>query len=202
MMQVQINADVFVRFANLARNLPPSDPRDYLRSVMIEVANGNAFIVSTDSRFMAVQRLGELAGEFRACIVADDVLTAQVRAEMPFSSSLFVSHEKVTTSLGFMYPGQPFISPPPGKINELFKWRDLLRVKVDQNNGTMFINAPRMRALIETSPSGRVLFPPKIDIAKPIVVKDAIDPDWLGVFLGRTEDAPLSYGSLPEWFNV
>lgn len=201
-MQVQINADVFVRFANLARNLPANDPRNYLRSVMVEVANGNAFIVATDSRFMAVQRLGEMAGEFRACVLADDVLTGQAAAEIPFSSSLFISAEKVTTALGFMYPGNPFISAPLGKINEMFTWRSLLQVKVENAGGTMFIDTARMQALINTSPSGRVLFPPKIDIAKPIVVKDAVDPDWLGVFLGRTEDAPLSYGSLPGWFNV
>ena len=201
-MQVQINADVFVRFANLARNLPPSDPRNYLRSVMIEVANGSAFIVATDSRFAAVQRLGEMAGEFRACVVADDTMTLQAMAEKPFSSSLFISAEKVTTSLGFTYPGNPFALAPQGKINELFSWRKLFQTAPEKSSGSMFIDMARMRFMLETSPSGRVLFPDKIDTAFPIIVKDAIDSDWLGVFLGRSEDAPQFYGSLPGWFNV
>lgn len=201
-MQIAINADIFVRFANLARNLPADDERKYLRSVLVEVAQGNVFIFATDSRFAAVAKIGESLGEFRACITADDVLTNQANAEKPFASSVFVSAEKVSTSLGFVYPGNPFVEAPQGKINEAFSWRQLFTVMHDKNHRNMFIDTERMRFMHACSPSGKIIFPNKIDTGKPIVVKDSIDDNWLGVFLARPNIGNQLFGNLPEWINV
>lgn len=200
-MQVPVNAEIFLKFAMLARNNSPDDERKYLRSVLIEVANGSAFIFATDSKFAAVQRLGPMSGEFKACITVDDTMTNQAEAERHYSSSVIVTSFMVSTSLGFVYPGNPFVAPPQGVFNKLLTWRDLFKPKGNGAGGSMFLDADRMKFLIDTSPSGCVLFPPKIDASAPIIVKDSLDSNWLGVFIGQSETSPALYGAQPEWLS-
>ena len=68
--------------------------------------------------------------------------------------------------------------------------------------GFMYWDLYQIQTLFECSPSGEIIFPEHINATKPVIVVDANNTEWLGVFIPRSDsDKPLKPATLPEWMK-
>lgn len=202
-MQITIDGEIFVRFARLARSVAPNDARTYLRSVFVESGAAGTFAIATNSRFAAVQKISNDDFGFAKGVTVEDYFFQQVEQESQFGGTVIVENERVLTSFGFIYPGNPFIEPTQGQKNEFHDWRNWFEGGLSNfSQGNVFFDIEQLTTLATCSPSGSLVLPNFIDVSKPLIVKDPIEENWLGVFIARPEkNMNFDFGKLPEWVN-
>lgn len=133
-------------------------------------------------------------------------LIEQCRKEAAFKSSLTITVNEALrfatakTSLGYIAPGNCCMWSTA--VNELDRWKEIAeqaRPIVKKSKGAMFWNGETIAALAGASPSGAIVFPEHIDISLPVVVRDAFDPDWVGLFCSTGQDDQRKPARLPDW---
>ncbi len=215
-MTFKIPCETFLRLSHAATPIPGKD-QPHCFCVRIEYVDGQAYAIATNSLIAAVQYLGSVPPEFNyaVSIVPDAALLAQCAIEKDFDGELtidvivneFMKFASVKTSFGYVQPGNCAYFPPDGMNyspwQELGSWRKMAPLELPKKSkGFMFMETEQITLLGKASPSGRLVFPPFIDSSLPVVVNDAVDPEWFGLFLPREEKRPsnLSPAILPEWF--
>lgn len=204
-MEFSIDCGVFVRLANIARLTQDGQ----LRSVYLECHDGKKVAVASDKKIMAVEFLGESVGpDFSMNAAVDDALINQCNIEKSFNGTVTFNYDTslnyatATTTLGFQHQKNAAVILQE-KRNYLKDWGMCFPRKLPTvSNGGMFAKLDRLAALASSAPSGAVVFPEFIDVNEPVVVNDVHDPNWIGVFLSKSEKGDeIDPVSIPSWIR-
>jgi len=197
MSEYVIPCEVFARLSNLLA-ISYDETDEWCNSVRID--RGCAMV--TNRHFMVVERIDcDLPDPVH--IVADPVLIEQCRKEAQYHSKLHIAvvpaikYASAKTTFGYQYPGNAalWLAAP----NELDKWRSIIPDNVSAtSHGGMLLDLEGLKCMIATSPSGRIVVEQNVDFTKPVIVNDAVDPNWFGVFSAR-EDKLHNPAIIPKW---
>jgi hypothetical protein len=154
---------------------------------------------------MVVERI-EPSNPASLHIIPDPALVAAAEKEIGFHSKIsivandFLKFASAKTTLGYQHPTNVALySDHP---NELEKWRGVVPVDPHESaKGSMCLWTRDLQWLAATSPSGQIVFPRVIDWTKPVLVRDAVDDRWFGVFYVRESDNPHKPAVVPGWFR-
>lgn len=208
-----ITCDTYTRLAGIVEGYEPPRDRQSLRSVYIERRGGHAFAISSCSTLLVGEYIGHSEQEDGSVNLSlDPALIAQCRTEVAFKSGLFVNVNPMLkfatakTSLGYVHPQNAAIWD--FGHNWAANWRKALpKEEVKKSKGFMHWYAAKVAALASSSPSGRVVFPERIDATASTIIRDAVNPNWFGLFMPRMDerDIPkfdmtgIEPGELPKW---
>lgn len=195
-----IPCDTYVRLSKLSNAKRSDDP--WAHSIRID----NGCAMATNRELMVVERI-EPSNPEPLHIAIDLVLIAAAEKEIGFHSSLsivsnpFLKFASAKTTLGYQHPNNAALYL--GEPNELDRWREIVPLEPhEESKGSMQLETHHLQWLAQTSPSGNITFPRVIDWTKPVIVRDAIDDRWFGVFYVREADGPHKPAVLPGWFTV
>ena len=205
-MQVEISCETIGRLARLNRTLPAGEDRSWLRSIFVEVRNGFAFAGATNAIFAAVESVGKTSSPDGFVVIRHDGVfldaaeqsdpevkcTISEWAEMRFCTLVAPNGYHTTADAALR---------DPDAVNTLKDWRKWFPDELPEVSGRpMFIDVDGLDALVQSSPSGRVVFPRVIDADLPVVVRDTMSAHWVGVFFARPNSGIFLKGSsLPDW---
>ena len=206
-MQIEIPCEVIGRLSQVNHVLPQNENRKWLSSIFVErTSSGHVFVGATNAQFAAIEMIGIQRGEVGFVVLKrDDVWLDAARNSDPdvkcnvneWSEMNFCT---LTAPNGYSTTGDAAIRDPEA-IATLKKWRDWLPEALPSETGrSMFIDIDGLQSLVNSSPSGCVVFPQIIDSSKPIIVRDVYSPDWLGVFYAQPANGLFLKGAqLPDW---
>lgn len=211
-MKFDIKCATFARIASICsffepRTLP--DIRAKLNTVRLETRNGRTFAVATNQQVAAIELIGITPGaqDGHAHIILDPVLINQCKAEAFMNGvlSINVIPEIATafaqTSSGWNYPGNPCYWFDDTPLNDWRNWAPDAPVTKTEN--IMMWSVFHMQSLVETSPSGKVYFPKHVDAEKPVVIRDCVDPNWVGLFVPKPQgETQKIAATLPDWWRA
>ena len=176
-----------------------------LSTIRLEIKNNRQYIIGYNKYIACVQYLGE-------CVDSDEVLyldfnektLENLRFELNIGSDYIIETNPelalatVTTSLGSKY--EKFVYwLDEDETDGWFSWFS----ESDENIGFMYWDLYQIQTMFECSPSGEIIFPEHINANKPVIVADANNNEWFGVFIPRSDsDKPLKPATLPEWINA
>lgn len=193
----EIPCDVYARLAGVTDTIY-FDGSPWCKTMRIE--DGKAIV--TNRKVMVIESIGGPKGVGH--VIIDPQLVAQCRTEAPFDSKLTVTIDDALrfgtakTTLGYCFPGNVGRWGP--EENELARWRTALPIReATASDGAMLWDAPVISALCASSPTGGLVFPRFIDCNMPVVIRDASDDRWCGIFLPRAHDSVYGAAKLPEW---
>lgn len=194
-----IPCETFVRLTNVLKFMPKDDP--WCKSVRLE---GNLAIV-TNRQYIAIERLDTVAPSVLH-IPADPALIDQCAKEAVFHSKMHIvandmlKFASLKTSLGYQHTGNAGLYLDG--VNVIDRWRDILpTAPVKKSKGSMCLELGAVANLIESSPSGKIVFPEHIDWTVPVVVRDAVDPNWCAFFYVRESDNIHDPATIPGWIK-
>ena len=196
-MEHIIPCETFARLCNVLKFMPKDDP--WCRSIRLD---GN-MAIATNRFYIAIERLDTSVASVLH-IPADPVLIEQCVKEAPFHSKMHIvandmlRFASLKTSLGYAYPGNAGVYLDT--LNPVDRWREIVPTSLPKKSkGSMCIDTAMLASLAESSPSGKITFPEHIDWTLPVVVRDAVDPNWCGIFYVRESDNPHDPATIPGW---
>lgn len=197
MPEITISCEIIARMSHLLNR--SDDP--WARSLRLD---GNCAI-ATERNYMAVQRIKDSVDQ-PVHLLFDEVLIEQCKTEAALSGQL---HLMIEPSLGiatakttFGYVHTVNLLHNPGGVNCLDQWRTVINpVRPVNPVGSIMLDAAGLMMLLQTSPSGKIVFEETIDMSKPTILRDLIDPDWFGVFIPLDDKNPHDPATIPEWFK-
>lgn len=202
-MKLTIPCEVYSRLSVVAAQAIAE-----LNCLRIEVVKNSVVAMVTDSRILAAEFI-ELTNIPNGAlhIAIDPVLIAQCEMESAFDSK--ITFEKVsgidwitaTTTFGYSYPGNA------GKFDvdkKLGLWRSIVPEPAKKAAGFIYQDGDLLSRLARSAPSRRLTYPRIVDTSQPLIVRDAIDPAWLGMFRATDKDqaASLTAATVPEWLGL
>jgi hypothetical protein len=186
-MEVKLNCGTFVRLAAIA--LTPRAKTEKLDVIYIERKAGLTVAIAANRNVAAIERIeaGGNDAEGAFCLSIDPALLNQCKTEIAFASNLeivanvMLGFISVKTTMGFIAPGNGGHFKP----SHFASWREWLPPKdVQASKGGIFCAASSaVDLLLNSSPSGQIVFPEIIDTKKPLIVRDFLDENWLGLFM-------------------
>jgi len=207
-MKFEISCSTFVRLANAAMRPEREVKLAWQPSMMcvrIEHRNGQTFGVATDSFAVAAELLGETTepNGFVHITIDDKMLNACSAAieNDGVLTVVLVDKWAVATiaETSFMYPGNASI----GSDDWPKDWRVMLiDVDAERNRGALAVNGSTFSRLVAASPSGIVVFSKIIDTERYLILNDAYDPDWIGIFRCTVDDndeRPFKHATVRDW---
>lgn len=201
-----VKCEIYYRIAHCA--VQPDDPddslkRQYLRSVKIERKNNALFASATNAWIMAIEHVVDAPGpDGSVNVTIDAQLIDACRRGSDAGETMTVMFDPSTQwatamlSGGYIFPGNAAISGVWSK-----DWREIINAAGDKSDGAASFRADDFARLAAASPSGFVVMPRIIDRMRPVLVRDMIDPDWLGAFVSLKKDDG-SYpnpAEIPTW---
>lgn len=211
-MRFTLPCETYVRLTN-ALNMQKDETRP-INCIRLDYVAGDYYAVATNAIIIAVQYLGKTDEQDGGiCLINDQLLKAQCQQEIPFDGEIsvdvidneMIQFAAIKTSFGYNHPGNGAIFPPSEGWGEPWHangWKKIFPDDVaTKSKGFIFMDTEHVANLGRCAPSGRIVFPEKIDSSKPVVVRDAVDPDWLGAFLPREANkiSSLVAATLPDW---
>lgn len=176
-----------------------------LSTIRLEIKNNRQYIIGYNKYIACVQYLGECADSDEVLYLDFNEKTLEnLRFELNIGSDYIIETNPelalatVTTSLGSKY--EKFVYwLDEDETDDWFSWFS----ESDENIGFMYWDLYQIQTMFECSPSGEIIFPEHINANKPVIVADANNTEWLGVFIPRSDsDKPLKPATLPEWINA
>lgn len=179
-----------------------------INCIRLENINGMLIAIVTNQKLAVIEKIGDTnQPNGHVHIVTDERLINQCKIEKAFNSELEIvcipdlSMASAKTMLGYSYPANAAIYPKNTPMDDWRDWADVEGSK--KSKGGMYWNMIYMTLLNESSVSGKLVFPEIIDTDKPVVVRDVINPNWVGLFMpkrpvGEPEARPAT---LPKWWN-
>ena len=198
-MEHVLPCDTFVRLTNALKNMPKDDP--WCRSVRLET---NLAIV-TNRFYLVIERLESVAPSVLH-IPADPVLIEQCKTEAVYHSKMHIvandmlKFASLKTSLGYQFAGNAglYLDAP----NVMDRWREIIPDSMPKKSkGSMCLWTADLANIAESSPSGQIVFPEHIDWSQPVVIRDAVDPNWCAFFYVRESDNPHDPAIIPGWLR-
>lgn len=176
-----------------------------LSTIRLEIKNNRQYIIGYNKYIACVQYLGKCADSDEVLYLDFNEKTLEnLRFELNVGSDYIIETNPelalatVTTSLGSKY--EKFVYwLDEDETDDWFSWFS----ESDENIGFMYWDLYQIQTMFECSPSGEIIFPEHINANKPVVVTDANNNEWFGVFIPRSDsDKPLKPATLPEWINA
>lgn len=209
MAEFTISCAAFVRLATITKGYSPGQGREELLSVTILRRNGRVLAAATNSQIFVVEFLGtQTAPDEIIRIVTDEALVEQCRSETAFGSSLTVQTNDILkfatakTTFGYNHPTNAALwDCHPGNLIEYLIDKASTFKQPKKSSGAMHWYIEPLQALFAAAPSGRVMFPEKIDATEPVILRDPVDPNWCGMFLPtlKAGDKDAEPATLPDW---
>lgn len=197
-MEHIISCEAYVRLSSAIMRLPAGDTP---WSASIRLDGGCA--VATNMCYMIVEKIDQ-GGAEPVHLSLDPALIAQAAQEMTFSSKMHVlgnemlQFASVKTSLGYQHPGNAGYYN--SSDNRIARWRDVIPAALPKKpKGCMSLELGPISTLAECAPSKRIVFPEVIDWTVPVVIRDAVDPNWCAVFYVREAENPVPPATIPAW---
>lgn len=175
-----------------------------LSTIRLEVKNNRQYIIGYNKYIACVQYLGECADSDEVLYLDFNEKTLEnLQFELNIGSDYIIETNPelalatVTTSLGSKY--EKFVYwLDEDETDDWFSWFS----ESDENVGFMYWDLYQIQTMFECSPSGEIIFPEHINATKPVIVADANNNEWFGVFIPRSDsDKPLKPATLPEWIK-
>lgn len=175
-----------------------------LSTIRLEVKNNRQYIIGYNKYIACVQYLGECADSDEVLYLDFNEKTLEnLQFELNIGSDYIIETNPelalatVTTSLGSKY--EKFVYwLDEDETDDWFSWF----TESDENIGFMYWDLYQIQTMFECSPSGEIIFPEHINATKPVIVADANNNEWFGVFIPRSDsDKPLKPATLPEWIK-
>lgn len=202
-MQIEVPAEVIMRLSGLVNQLPMNEKRDWLSSLFFEARGGHLFAGATNAMFAAIEYVGVTDSPDGFVVVSRDAFPL-FEAETIFTVAEWsvMNWCAVTANNGFALSSDAAIRSPDA-LATLRNWRSWFPQEPATKPGRpMFIDVDGLKALVRSSPSGRVVFPLVIDADQPILVRDTMSERWIGVFFARPNSGLFLKGAqLPEWMK-
>ena len=160
---------------------------------------------------MAVENIGGPAGILH--IIPNPGLIEICRKEAPFSSKLTITanpllqYAVAKTTLGYVHPtncavwDNAMLADTP-----MNAWRAIVSRCAEpatKSIGGMFWNADDIARLAAASPSGELVFETNItaDGSRPTIIRDANEPDWIGIFNPWSSKHSYGPARMPDWIK-
>lgn len=194
-MKITIDADIFNRMSHAAAS--PSDTlRPHLACVRLEYRGGRAYAVASNSFIMAIHYLGETdqPDEFMNVALDPSLMTL-----MPTLDTL--AFEGWQTINLITLPEFALIwGACPEKEPMFTEWWKLIPDPAKVERGFIFLEDELFHKLALSSPSGIITFPAVVDAKNYMYVRDAYDPNWLGLLHARDKDKQVNDpATIPDW---
>lgn len=202
-----INTEVLHRFMQIPTFFE-SHTTDSLKkeisTVRLEIKDCKQYIVSTNQQIAAVEYLGETPESDDVCYLKlSDSLKKFINEsfalanpfivdtipELSMASASSVGYEDMDACLWF-------------DNNIMDDWRKWFgNSEVKPGTEPMLWDLFHLTKLFESSPSGKIRFPVKIDSSKPVVLRDYEKDNWCGVFIPAEKNyKTVEPAKIPEWF--
>lgn len=208
-MNFTIKCDILNRLSSVTKFFKPSmdeELKKLLSSVRLENKNGKSYAISTNQQIASVYFLGETQEpDGSAQLIIDNQIIEQCKQELIYDSCLMISAipefalGSARSMLGWEYQGNCCMFPDE---NPTDNWRDWFK-EASANRGFMQWDVDQLAYLAESSPSGKIYFPEKIDSDVTVIIRDVYDDSWCGVFVPKPspeEKQALKEARKPEWF--
>lgn len=207
-MQISVPCETFARLARVPTMQEAERDPEYFNSVYFEIFNGNLIAVSTNIKFAAIELIGKIDHpNAKINIACKPELVKQCENELKFKGMLNITYLEIlkhaTVKTTFGYTTKENVAVFSEIDNAMERWRTWFPEKFpNENNFPMFADTSSLYILANSSPSGTVMFPQFSSSV--VVVRDAYQENWLGLFLGsgilsdgrNTQDIDIT---LPEW---
>lgn len=195
---IQVHCETLARLSTLIGNETPFNT----------VRFDDGKIIATDRRFAVVERL-PVAFEGAYHLAITTALIEQCRMEAQFGSTITITPNpmlqwtSVVTTLGWTTTDNLGVYPQHPTAYDDW-WERIVKPCLDAPvaNGNMVAHADQLERLAETSPSGTIIFETPVNTARPMVVRDANSPDWVGFFYPRLDDGVYhAPATVPNWLR-
>lgn len=203
MPEFSMTCDTFNRISRaLSRDLSGL-PHESWNTLRID----NGCIVAGDRSFIAVEHFGWAEGVCH--IIPDAALIAQCAVEAMHGGRItlvvneMLQFATAKTTFGYQSVGNLLYL---GQIDpDWNRWRDVVKktVGTPKPRGAMYWNIEGIQRLIESSPSGGVVFEENIDCDRnaPILIRDVTDYNWLGCFHPSAKSQTYVGATVPSWIK-
>lgn len=187
-MQFNIRCETYARLTNALQWFGSNETRAYFKSIYVERRAGQLVAVATNGKILAAQLLDNRSTgpDEGMNLTIDPAMIAQARTEANLNGLMNVNyipelqHATVKTTFGFQFQGNAALHfQGPNLVKD--GWRSIPDTTVEP--GPMIISSRDVAHLGAASPSGYLVFPAEIDGAKPVLVTDRVDPNWIGFFM-------------------
>lgn len=220
-MQFKIPCEIYARMRHAA--IPAyggEDKRMWLRSVFVVHDKGQVYVITSNAKIMAIQHVDK-TDQPDGCVnlVISDALIDQCKIEAPYNSDLIIDvtdteyfkYAAASTTFGYKYPDNAGMFPAEDMSDQDImtwkkwrrgEWRTLIPSETPKkSNGFLFMDTDLLVNLGLSAPSRRLVFPEIIATDIPVIVRDAVDPSWMGVFISYTisRGKGLTPAIRPEW---
>jgi len=211
-MNFNISCDLYSRFSKVCHFLPPSVPEgvaELIKCIRLENINGKSYAIVTNQKIGCIEYLGETTEpDGFMHLVVDETLMNQSESEKTYGSTMNIVNieaagvASLTTMLGFSYAGNASAMVENHIMSDWRKWAHIEEVK--KAKGALYFDLDYLSSMAKASPTGRIYFAEKIDVDKPIPVRDIYNDNWVGVFIGKPnpneKDVPAGGAKAPEWW--
>lgn len=202
MTEFVIPCETVARMSHILANVP-EHREPHFNTILIE--NGVAMV--TDGVVMAVELIGGNAGS--AHVMFDDALKAQCKTEAPFGGKVVITVNEMLqfatakTTFGYVHPANVVLFSP--NVSPARRWREIVdkvRYPAPVAKGGMCWKTDVIARIGMASPSGKIVFEERIDLERPVLVRDLDDPNWFGMFQPFVEEnISFEPALLPGWFE-
>lgn len=202
-MQISLSGDIIRRFVRLNSILPRGEDRSWLKSIFIEVRGGYLRVGATNALFAALELVGHVDTDDGFAIIRHDAFPPIIDPELPYTISDLPALKWASVNAdGWTAPGDAAVRDPEA-VGILSGWRNWFPREVATTaNKPMLVDVDGLQGLVQSSPSGRVVFPLVVDSERPVIIRDATSANWVGLFYSRPESGLFLRGAtLPDWVN-
>lgn len=202
-MEISLSGEIVRRLIRLNSILPRGEDRSWIKSIFFEVRNGYAFVGATNALFAAVQNLGHTGGTDGFVAVRHDAFPNVIDPDVTFKINDVPALKWASVSAPGYASATDAAIRDPEALGILTDWRKWFpREAATVANKPMLVDVDGLQGLVQSSPSGRVVFPMIVDSERPVIIRDATSADWVGVFYSRPESGLFLRGAtLPDWVN-
>lgn len=196
-MKITIPTDTFYRLSKAAVSYG-AEIRPHLACVRLEIKDGAIYAVASTSWIMAIEHVGITdQPDEHINIATSPMVMRAIEAAEDVTFESWPSAGIATMSLYNATIGAVETMPD---IEPMFtRWFDFVAKASTKDKGFIYIEADKFRALIDSSPSGHIVFPAFIDNSRVIYLRDRYDENWLGLFLSGDKDKEAQPATIPEW---
>lgn len=214
MSTFKIYPDTLIRLAKVVGFFEPNvsqEVKSQLQTVRLENKNGKCLAIATNVKIAVAEYIGPTTEPDSVCHVKlkdelmDYVRLLQGRNEMVVFTTIpeiGMSTAQVGTGGGFIGDVCYWFDSTP--LND---WNSWFVEPPKQSSGIMCWDVFHVEALLQASPSGKVVFPEFINADRPVLLRDRYESQtWYGVFLPSDKLTPdlrheVQNCYMPDWLK-
>lgn len=196
-----LDATVFARLSNAAYKYGSAQFPDF-QCVRLEYFEGKFYAIACNRCILAIEYLGDTAEPNVAVNVTNEpALIAWCKG----AATLTVECWPGVTAALVQIDGHTYVNPngPIAVVNNEDRfvnwWKMVPSHSYRVDKGFLFLETELLALLGNASPSGMLCFPEVIDNTKVCVVRDATNPNWIGVFLPNDKHGNAKPATIPGW---